>query len=42
MAAGVLVMTGVDAILSEYRRVILPGLAAEYADHPDFKEEWKP
>lgn len=37
MAADVLVMTGVEVILSEYRRAILPGLALPYADHPDYQ-----
>ncbi|WP_225840289.1 DUF6221 family protein [Streptomyces sp. NK08204] len=42
MAAGVLVMTGVESILSEYRRVILPNLALRYADRPGYREEWRP
>ncbi|MEV3857752.1 DUF6221 family protein [Streptomyces sp. NPDC050095] len=42
MAADVLVMTGVDSILSEYRRVILPSLALPYADRPGYREEWRP
>ncbi|MEU5496199.1 DUF6221 family protein [Streptomyces griseofuscus] len=42
MAADVLVATGVEAILSEYRRVILPGLALPYADRPGYREEWRP
>lgn len=42
MAAGVLVMTGVESILSEYRRVILPQLALPYADRPGYRDEWRP
>lgn len=42
MAAHVLVMTGVESILSEYRRVILPRLALPYADRPGYREEWRP
>ncbi|MGA6873084.1 DUF6221 family protein [Streptomyces pratensis] len=42
MTADVLVVTGREAILSEYRRIILPGLALPYADHPDYQETWKP
>lgn len=42
MAAGVLVMIGSESILAEYRRVILPSLAAVYADHPDYRAEWRP
>jgi hypothetical protein len=42
MAAGVLVVTGVEPILSEYRRVILPALVAKYQDHPDYRPEWAP
>lgn len=38
MEADVLVVTGVESILSEYRRVILPGLAAVYSDHADYRE----
>ncbi|MFJ1698174.1 DUF6221 family protein [Streptomyces sp. NPDC088252] len=41
MAAGVLVMTGAEAILSEYRRVLLPHLALPYADHPDYRDTWR-
>ncbi|MEV8395931.1 MULTISPECIES: DUF6221 family protein [unclassified Streptomyces] len=41
MTAGLLVMTGVEAILAEYRRVLLPHLALPYADHPDYREEWR-
>ncbi|MFE0651072.1 DUF6221 family protein [Streptomyces sp. NPDC059534] len=41
MAADVLVVTGVESILSEYRRVILPGLALPYADHPDYQDAWR-
>lgn len=40
LAAGVLVVTGAESILSEYRRVILPALAAKYQDHPDCRPEW--
>lgn len=43
MAADVLVLTsGTQEILSEYRRVILPSLAAGYSDRPGFREEWRP
>ncbi|MFE7360676.1 DUF6221 family protein [[Kitasatospora] papulosa] len=42
MTADVLVVTGREAILSEYRRIILPGLALPYADRPDYQETWKP
>ncbi|MFG2722699.1 DUF6221 family protein [Streptomyces sp. NPDC048416] len=42
MESGVLVMIGVESILSEYRRVLLPSLALPYADHPDYREEWRP
>ncbi|WP_405391071.1 DUF6221 family protein [Streptomyces sp. NBC_01102] len=42
MATDVLVMTGVEAIRSEYRRAILPGLALPYAAHSDYQETWKP
>lgn len=42
MAADVLVMTGVESILSEYRRVVLPNLAAGYSDRPGYREEWRP
>ncbi|MER5209406.1 DUF6221 family protein [Streptomyces sp. NPDC002838] len=43
MAADVLVLTsGVQEILSEYRRVILPSLAAGYSDRPGYREEWRP
>lgn len=38
MAADVLVMTGVESILAEYRRVILPNLAQRYADRPGYAE----
>ncbi|GAA3718395.1 DUF6221 family protein [Streptomyces tremellae] len=41
MEADVPVVTGVEAILSEYRRAILPQLAAEWADHPDYQETWR-
>ncbi|MFD7016168.1 DUF6221 family protein [Streptomyces sp. NPDC059928] len=42
MESGVLVMTGAESILSEYRRIILPSLAEPYAGHPDYREEWRP
>lgn len=43
MAADVLVLTsGVQEILSEYRRVILPSLALPYADRTGYREEWRP
>ena len=42
MAAGVLVMIGMESILSEYRRVVLPNLALRYADRPGYREEWRP
>ena len=42
MAADVLVMTGVESIHAEYRRVILPNLAQRYVDRPGFREEWRP
>ncbi|WP_405391046.1 DUF6221 family protein [Streptomyces sp. NBC_01102] len=42
MAADVLVVTGREAIISEYRRVILPDLALPYAAHPDYQDEWRP
>ncbi|MFE7752146.1 DUF6221 family protein [Streptomyces sp. NPDC057428] len=42
MVADVLVVTGREAILSEYRRVILPSLALPYADHPGYRAEWRP
>ncbi|MFF3158491.1 DUF6221 family protein [Streptomyces sp. NPDC057910] len=42
LESGVLVMTGAESILSEYRRVVLPSLALPYADHPDYREEWRP
>ncbi|NED73352.1 hypothetical protein G3I51_13565 [Streptomyces sp. SID9944] len=43
LAAGVLVLTsGTQEILSEYRRVILPSLAAAYSDRPGYREEWRP
>jgi hypothetical protein len=42
MESGVLVVVGVESILSEYRRVILPSLALPYACHPDHREEWRP
>lgn len=37
--------SGVDgnrAIISEYERVILPLDALPHADHPDYRQEWKP
>jgi hypothetical protein len=42
MESGVLVLIGVESILSEYRRVILPQLALPYADRPDYRDEWRP
>ncbi|MFE2384479.1 DUF6221 family protein [Streptomyces misionensis] len=42
MEVDVLVMTGADAILAEYQRVILPNLALPYVDHPGYREEWRP
>lgn len=43
LEAGVLVLTsGTQEILSEYRRVILPSLAAGYSDRPGYREEWRP
>jgi hypothetical protein len=42
MEAGVLVVTGLESIVSEYRRVILPQLALPYADRPGYREEWRP
>ena len=38
LTSGVLVMTGAEAILSEYRRVILPNLALPYVDRPGYAE----
>jgi hypothetical protein len=43
LAAGVLVLTSsAREIQSEYRRVILPSLAAGYSDRPGYREEWRP
>lgn len=40
LRADVLIIAGAEVILSEYRRVILPGLAATYSDHPGYRPEW--
>lgn len=42
MASGVWVVAGMESILSEYRRVVLPLLALPYADHPEYRPEWVP
>lgn len=31
-----------DALLSEYRTLVLPLLALHFAGHPDYREEWRP
>ncbi|WP_017615663.1 DUF6221 family protein [Nocardiopsis salina] len=31
-----------DALLSEYRNLVLPLLALPFADHPDYREAWRP
>lgn len=42
IAADVLVVTGAESILAEYRRVLLPHLALPYEDRPGYREEWRP